>query len=56
MSEGEPGQREHYGPNYYAAYVRDPDGNNLQAVCYALDSMIAAQGGRDGALQSRQVF
>ncbi|WP_210402792.1 VOC family protein [Thalassospira sp. MCCC 1A01428] len=34
-TEGEPGLRPHYGPNYYAAYVRDPDGNKLQAVCYA---------------------
>ena len=34
MSEGEPGPRSQYGPNYYAAYVRDPDGNKLQAVCY----------------------
>lgn len=33
--EGAPGLRLHYGPNYYAAYVRDPDGNKLQAVCYA---------------------
>lgn len=33
--EGEPGRRPHYGDNYYAAYVRDPDGNKLQAVCYA---------------------
>ena len=33
--EGAPGPRPHYGPNYYAAYVRDPDGNKLQAVCYA---------------------
>ncbi len=32
--EGKPGSREGYGPNYYAAYVRDPDGNKLQAVCY----------------------
>lgn len=32
--EGAPGPREHYGPGYYAAYVRDPDGNKLQAVCY----------------------
>jgi len=32
--EGAPGLREDYGPNYYAAYVRDPDGNKLQAVCY----------------------
>ena len=35
MDEGQPGLRRHYGPNYYAAYVRDPDGNKLQAVCYA---------------------
>ena len=33
--EGAPGPRPHYGPNYYAAYVRDPEGNKLQAVCYA---------------------
>lgn len=32
--EGAPGPRAHYGPDYYAAYVRDPDGNKLQAVCY----------------------
>lgn len=32
--EGPPGPRPHYGPDYYAAYVRDPDGNKLQAVCY----------------------
>jgi len=31
--EGPPGPRPHYGPDYYAAYVRDPDGNKLQAVC-----------------------
>jgi catechol 2,3-dioxygenase-like lactoylglutathione lyase family enzyme len=33
--EGQPGLRPHYGANYYAAYVRDADGNKLQAVCYA---------------------
>jgi catechol 2,3-dioxygenase-like lactoylglutathione lyase family enzyme len=32
--EGVPGVRDEYGPDYYAAYVRDPDGNKLQAVCY----------------------
>ncbi|MEM8977377.1 MAG: VOC family protein, partial [Pseudomonadota bacterium] len=37
MSEGEPGPRPHYGPNYFAAYVRDPDGNKLQAVWYSSD-------------------
>ena len=34
---GKPGPRPHYGDNYYAAYVRDPDGNKLQAVHYATD-------------------
>ncbi len=33
--EGKPGLRPHYHPNYYGAYVRDPDGNKLQAVCYS---------------------
>lgn len=32
-SEGAPGLRLHYGPDFYAAYVRDPDGNKLAAVC-----------------------
>jgi len=35
--EGAPGVRKHYGPHYYAAYVRDPDGNKLQAVCYEIN-------------------
>jgi catechol 2,3-dioxygenase-like lactoylglutathione lyase family enzyme len=30
---GPPGVRERYHPNYYAAYVLDPDGNNIEAVC-----------------------
>ena len=33
--EGAPGLRTHYHPNYYGAYVRDPDGNKLQAVCHS---------------------
>ena len=32
-SEGAPGLRPHYDPDFYAAYVRDPDGNKLAAVC-----------------------
>ena len=32
--EGPPGLRPHYHANYYAAYVRDLDGNKLQAVCH----------------------
>ena len=29
---GGPGLRDHYRPNYYAAFVLDPDGNNVEAV------------------------
>ncbi len=29
---GEPGERPQYHPGYYAAYVLDPDGNNVEAV------------------------
>ena len=32
---GAPGIRAHYHPNYYGAFVRDPDGNNIEAVCHA---------------------
>lgn len=35
--EGAPGLRPHYHPNYYGAYVRDPDGNKIQAVCHSKD-------------------
>ena len=31
---GAPGIREHYHPTYYAAFVHDPDGNNVEAVCH----------------------
>jgi catechol 2,3-dioxygenase-like lactoylglutathione lyase family enzyme len=32
---GAPGLRPHYHPNYYAAFVLDPDGHNIEAVCRA---------------------
>ena len=35
-SEGAPGLRPHYNADFYAAYVRDPDGNKLAAVCRGL--------------------
>jgi len=31
---GPPGPREHYAPGYYAAYIHDLDGNNLEAVLH----------------------
>lgn len=32
---GAPGLRPDYGPSYYAAFVYDPEGNNIEVVCYA---------------------
>jgi catechol 2,3-dioxygenase-like lactoylglutathione lyase family enzyme len=31
---GGPGLRPHYHPNYYGAFILDPDGNNIEAVCH----------------------
>jgi catechol 2,3-dioxygenase-like lactoylglutathione lyase family enzyme len=31
---GAPGVREIYHPTYYGAFVLDPDGNNIEAVCH----------------------
>jgi catechol 2,3-dioxygenase-like lactoylglutathione lyase family enzyme len=31
---GPPGLRPHYHANYYAAFVIDPDGHNIEAVCH----------------------
>ena len=30
---GPPGLRPHYHPEYYGAFVLDPDGNNIEAAC-----------------------
>jgi catechol 2,3-dioxygenase-like lactoylglutathione lyase family enzyme len=32
---GPPGLRPHYHADYYGAFVLDPDGNNIEAVCHA---------------------
>ena len=32
---GAPGVRAHYHPNYYGAFVLDPDGHNIEAVCHS---------------------
>ncbi|MGE0735257.1 MAG: VOC family protein [Alphaproteobacteria bacterium] len=31
---GAPGTRAHYHPAYYGAFVLDPDGHNIEAVCH----------------------
>jgi catechol 2,3-dioxygenase-like lactoylglutathione lyase family enzyme len=35
---GAPGLRPKYGKNYYAAFVHDPEGNNIEVVCYSASS------------------
>ena len=35
VDNGPPGLRPDYHPNYYAAFVFDPDGANIEAVCHA---------------------
>ena len=34
VEDGRPGLRTEYHPDYYAAFVRDPDGNKIEAVCH----------------------
>ena len=33
-SDGAPGLRPHHGDGYYSAYIRDPDGNRIEAVSF----------------------
>jgi catechol 2,3-dioxygenase-like lactoylglutathione lyase family enzyme len=35
IDNGKPGPRPDYGANYYAAFVKDKEGNNIEVVCYA---------------------
>ncbi|MEH2278951.1 MAG: hypothetical protein V7K40_30235 [Nostoc sp.] len=32
--DGKPELRSHYHPNYYAAFMIDPDGYRIEAVCH----------------------
>lgn len=34
VDNGAPGLRPHYHPHYYGAFVFDPDGHNVEAVCH----------------------
>lgn len=40
---GAPGLRPHYGPSYYAAFILDSDGINVEAVCHAEVDLSAAE-------------
>jgi catechol 2,3-dioxygenase-like lactoylglutathione lyase family enzyme len=39
--DGPPGIRSQYHPDYYAAFVRDPDGHRIEAVCHAPKTVTA---------------
>ncbi|HIE1459943.1 hypothetical protein JY460_19095 [Stenotrophomonas maltophilia] len=39
---GAPGLRPWYHPDYYGAFVLDPDGNNIEAVCHRPADEVAA--------------
>ncbi|WP_372573372.1 VOC family protein [Ruegeria jejuensis] len=41
---GPPGPRDHYGPGYYASYVIDPDGHNIEAVMRSQRALDAPKG------------
>lgn len=46
-SNGAPGLRSAYGPGYYAAYVFDPDGHNIEAVHRSMPDSHAAGASAD---------
>ncbi len=43
-SEGAPGVRLHYQPDFYAAYVRDPDGHKLAIICRGYTTRLPVPG------------
>src|SRR5581483_4083976 len=45
---GQPGVRPDYHPNYYAAFVLDPEGNNIEAVCHVAAGAAARPGTKSG--------
>jgi predicted lactoylglutathione lyase len=38
-SDGAPGTRAEYSPHYYAAFIRDLDGNRVEAVTFLRDTV-----------------
>jgi catechol 2,3-dioxygenase-like lactoylglutathione lyase family enzyme len=38
LDDGRPGPRPEYAPGYYAAFLRDPDGNKVEAMCWVQPS------------------
>lgn len=44
LDDGAPGLRPQYHPDYYAAFVLDPDGNRVEAVCHVAARAAAHDG------------
>lgn len=42
--DGPPGPRPHYHQSYYAAFLLDPDGNRIEAVCHAAENATSGPG------------
>ncbi|CAA9360812.1 MAG: Lactoylglutathione lyase and related lyases [uncultured Microvirga sp.] len=38
VDDGAPGLRPRYHPDYYGAFLRDPDGNRVEAVCHRAEA------------------
>jgi catechol 2,3-dioxygenase-like lactoylglutathione lyase family enzyme len=49
---GPPGVRKEYHPNYYAAFVLDPDGHNIEAVIHVPDRPVRKAATRKGAAKA----
>jgi catechol 2,3-dioxygenase-like lactoylglutathione lyase family enzyme len=54
IDHGAPGLRPDYGPSYYAAFVKDGEGNNIEVVCYAKTGRTPAKKRRAPARRPRQ--
>lgn len=52
-SDGEPGPRPDYGPDYYGAFARDPDGNKIEATLHAEPKASRAKNARRAKAKTR---
>jgi hypothetical protein len=43
-SDGAPGPRPEYNPGYFAAFIRDPEGNRLEAVTFLPSEKVLLDG------------
>ena len=50
---GPPGIRKDYHPNYYGAFVLDPDGHNVEVVCHAPPLAAARRAARSKAARAK---